>query len=105
MWEQKGQTKEEKTPTGVHVFLLISFFFPGVICFACIWIPKSAPSEVLALDSFFYDGTRKLMLDFRSPSHTRVCCSYMQPDNIIQAGLCLNTQTSSCSKENQKFLF
>lgn len=65
------------------------------MCFALIWIQKSTISEVTALDSSFYDGTRKLLhLYFRTPRHTRAYCSYMQPDDKIQAGLCLNTQTS-----------
>lgn len=95
-----------KNPNGGPHFPADIFFFPGVSCFALMWFQKSAPSEVTALDYSFYDGTRKLLhLDFRSPSHMRAYCSYMQPDNIIQAGLCLNTQTSSCSNENHKFLF
>lgn len=63
-----------KNPTGFHIFLLI-YFFSGVICFALMWIQKSANSEVTALDTvlLFNDGTRKLLhLDFRTPSHTCV---------------------------------
>lgn len=80
------------------------FFFSGVICFELMWIQKSAPGEVTALISSLYDGTRKLLhLDFRTPRHTRAYCSYMQPDNIIQAGLCLNTNLQAAVKRTIRF--
>lgn len=124
---RKITLRMKKNPTGVHIFLLVSFFFWCDLF--CIDIDSKIhpqlnhvystssymnsrfphlhwqPVHLLSdLTSFLlWDQEPIALLDFR---HASLMCVYcMQPDNIIQAGLCLNRRKApSCSLEKHTFL-